>query len=115
MKFGVPLSIILKGKNMSYESEIEKKYHVFKEQAKKDGFLEDFKDVCDKIQAEIEEQKKSDFEDNKEEIKSILKTDLVSRYYFSKGVIITNLHQDRAIARSMELLNIIEDYHAILK
>lgn len=107
--------VYLDDKEILYESEIEQKFNVFKKQAEEDGFLEEYKDVCLQIQKQIEDQKKSDFDDNKEEIKRILKTDLVSRYYFSKGVIITNLHQDRAIARSMELLNQIEDYQAILK
>jgi len=107
--------IFLKDKDISYESEIEQKFNAFKKQAETDGFLEEYSDVCVQIQKKIDDEKEFDFENNKEEIKRILKTDLVSRYYFSRGVIIANLHQDRAIAKSMKLLKNEEEYKAILK
>ncbi len=106
--------IYLNDKDVSYETDVEKKFHVFKKQAEEDGLLSEFTDVCVQIQEQIDNQKKTDFENNEEEIKRILKTDLVSRYYFSKGVIITNLHQDRAISRAMELFNNPSEYQNIL-
>ena len=104
----------LKDKDISFESQIEKKFKSFKEQAEDDEMLSEFQDVCIQIQKQIDEQKKSEFEKNKDRIKRILKTDLVSRYYFTRGVIITNLNQDKAITRAIELLNDTREYQQIL-
>jgi carboxyl-terminal processing protease len=104
----------IKNKDITYESEVEKKFNSFKEQAEKDEMLNEFQDVCVQIQKQIDEQKKLEFEENQDRIKRILRTDLVSRYYFTRGVIITNLHQDKAIAKAIELLHDTEKYHQIL-
>ena len=104
----------LKNKDITYKSEVEKKFNSFKEQAEEDDMLNEFQDVCVQIQKQIDEQKKLEFEENQDRIKRILKTDLVSRYYFTRGVIITNLHQDKAIAKAIELLHDTEKYHQIL-
>jgi len=104
----------IKNKDITYESEVEKTFNSFKEQAEEDDMLNEFQDVCVQIQKQIDEQKKSEFEENQDRIKRILKTDLVSRYYFTRGVIITNLHQDKAIAKAIELLHDAEKYHQIL-
>jgi hypothetical protein len=52
---------------------------------------------------------------NRPELERIIKTDLVSRYYFGRGVIIANLHQDKAIAKARELINDPQKYYNLLK
>lgn len=105
----------LKDKDISYESELEKKLNDFKKEAAKKEFADEIDGVFSEIEKKISEQKKDDLMKYKDEIKRVIKTDLVSRYYFSKGVIIANLYQDKAIKRAMLLLNNPEEYKEILK
>ena len=105
----------LKDKDISYETDLEKSFIEFREKVDADSLHIELLDVCKQIEQEIAHRKENDLENNKEEIERILRTDIVSRYYFTKGVIITNLYQDRAIARAVELLNDMESYNEILK
>jgi len=104
----------LQDKDISYETELEKKFKAFKSQAQNDSIFNNFQEISKEIQARIDKRKSTELEDYKDEIKRILKTDLVSRYYYTKGVIIANLHQDKAILESVKLLNDNEEYYRIL-
>lgn len=105
----------IRDKDISYESELERSFKDFKKKVDADSLHTELLNVCNKIEKEIAARKEHDLENHKEEIKRILRTDIVSRYYFSKGVIITNLYQDKAIAKAMELLKDKEAYQQILQ
>ncbi|NOR88397.1 MAG: peptidase S41, partial [Bacteroidales bacterium] len=105
----------IKDKDITYESDLEQKLNIFKAQAQEEDIFEDFQAICEQIQQKIDDKKKNELDLYQEEIKRIIKTDLVSRYYFSKGVIIANLHQDKAIGKAMELLKNSDEYNSLLE
>lgn len=105
----------VKTKDITYQSDLEKKMATMKEELIENEMYDELKSVCQKIEEEIAKKKENELEENMDEIKRVLKTDLVSRYYFGKGVIVANLYQDRAIKKAMELLHHSKDYKEILK
>ena len=101
--------------DLSYESDLEKKLKDFKKEAQEQGVFDDFELVCTSIQGKIDQEKKGELEKYRPQVERMLKTDIVSRYYFSKGVIITNLYQDKAIKSAMDLLKQPLEYKEYLK
>jgi len=104
----------LKTKDLSYKSDLEKKMLKMKEELKDHELYSDLEAVCQQIEAKIKAKKENELEEQTPEIKRVLKTDMVSRYYFGKGVIVANLYQDKAIRKAMELLNDSTQYKSIL-
>lgn len=105
----------LSTKDLSYQSDLEVKLANMKEELKENEMYDELESVFQKIEEEISSKKENELEEKKKEIKRVLKTDLVSRYYYGKGVIIANLYQDKAIKRAMKLLNNQEEYIGILQ
>ncbi len=105
----------LDDKDLTYESELEKRLTELKDEAQKQGIYDDYKEVCENIQQKINAKKEGELDLNRNQIERILKTDLVSRYYYNKGIIIANLYQDKAINRAMELLQNTDEYKKLLK
>lgn len=104
----------LKTQDLSYESNLEKKMKKMQEELKENDLYGDFEKLCLQIENKIAENKEKELDEYSDEIKRVLKTDMVSRYYYGKGVIIANLYQDKAIRKAMELLNNSDEYHQIL-
>ena len=67
---------------------------------------------------ELKSHKDNDLVNNKKEISDILKMEIVSRYYFQKGRIISALNDDPELKRAVEILlnsNGKNEYETILK
>ena len=105
----------LANKDLSYESELEKRLEKLKAEAQRQGIYDDFKEVCENIQKKINAKKEGELDSNRGQIERILKTDLVSRYYYNRGIIIANLYQDKAIKNAMKLLHSPDEYKDLLK
>ncbi|NPD47875.1 MULTISPECIES: S41 family peptidase [unclassified Lentimicrobium] len=105
----------LKGKDISYKSALELQLDKIKKQIVADSLYDGLEEICEQIQQKIDAKKENEIEEHKDEIIRILKTDLVSRYYYTKGVIVANLYEDRAIAKAISLISNIEEYNKILK
>lgn len=104
----------LKTKDLSYNSQLEEKMNKMEEELKDNELYDDFESLCQQIEEKIAKKKENELDEYSDEIKRVLKTDMVSRYYYGKGVIIANLFQDKAIKKAMELLNNPDEYHQIL-
>ena len=52
---------------------------------------------------------------NKEEIKSVLESDIVARYYFRRGVVQQQLKADKDLKTALEILTDTERYESLLK
>lgn len=104
----------IEDKDISYKSNLELQLDKMKKQIQADSLYDGLDEICAQIQLKIDKKKENEIEKNKDEITRILKTDLVSRYYFTKGVIVANLYADRAIAKAMALISNTEEYNEIL-
>jgi carboxyl-terminal processing protease len=101
-------------KDYDYTTNCEKSLEDLKESAEEDDYFESIKPEFDALKARILENKKGDLERHKDEIKKILKFEIVSRYYYQKGQIIASLNDDKDIDKAIEVLSDKPDYLAIL-
>ena len=83
--------------------------------AKIEGYLDEIQPILDQAVAKIEEEKAKDLINNREEIEQLLKYEIVSRYYYQKGRIISTLEDDPELKRAMDLIMNQEEYNNILK
>lgn len=102
------------GKDISYKSALELQLDAMKIKIQTDSLYEGLSEICEQIQTKIDKKKENELMENKDEIMRMLKTDIISRYYYNRGVIIANLYADRAIAKAMSLISKNEDYQQIL-
>ena len=67
-----------------------------------------------RIKSELAEDKKNDIYKFKDEIKTLLLGEIVSRYYFQKGRVEALLKHDNELKKAVELLNNEAEYKKIL-
>ena len=104
--------------DFSYVSESEKDFDELVETAKTEGYYDNIKEQLDILEEELKSHKDNDLINNKEEISEILKMEIVGRYYFQKGKIISSLKDDPELNRAVEILldsNGDNEYENILK
>ena len=90
--------------NFEYTSESEKDFEDLVKTAKLEGYYDNIKDQLDVLKTELKNHKNNDLIINKEEIKELLKVEIVGRYYFQKGKLISTLKNDKELKRALELL-----------
>ncbi len=105
----------LKNKDLNYQSEAEKKLTDLQKEFDKSEEYKHLSPLFNQALADMQKSKVNALSKNRPEIERILKTDLVSRYYFGRGVIVANIHQDKAIAKARELINQPQQYYELLK
>ena len=108
----------VEAQEFEYTSESEKDFEVLVKTAKLEGYYDNIKEQLDILENELKSHKDNDLINNKKEISEVLKSELVSRYYFQKGRIISTLKNDVELNRAIEILhnsNGQNEYENILK
>ena len=72
--------------------------------AKLEGYYDNIKEQLDILESELKSHKDNDLINNRKEISEILKMELVGRYYFQKGKIVSTLKDDVELNRAVEIL-----------
>ncbi len=104
----------LKGKDFSYDTEMEKALEQFKKDAEELNGFSRIEKEYDLLKKKLEEDKSKDLETYKEEIKEYLSTEIVVRYYYQRGRYMNMLGFDPDVKIAKELLLDTERYHKIL-
>lgn len=108
----------VEGQEFSYTSESEKDFEVLVKTAKIEGYYDNIKPQLDILENELKNHKDNDLINNRKEISEILKMEIVGRYYFQKGKIISTLKDDVELNRAVEILlntNGQNEYETLLK
>lgn len=108
----------VESQDFSYTSESEKDFEVLVETAKIEGYYDNIKPQLDILENELKNHKDNDLINNRKEISEILKMEIVGRYYFQKGKIISTLKDDVELNRAVEILlntNGQNEYETLLK
>jgi carboxyl-terminal processing protease len=108
------LMAFLKDKNYDYQTGSEEALEKLKTNAKKENYFDAIEVDYNALKAKILHDKSEDLITYKDEIKIILKDEIVGRYYFQKGRIVASLNEDPEIAKAIEVLKGNETYLAIL-
>ena len=104
----------LKDKNYDYQTASEKALENLKANALKENYFDAIEQEYNSLKSKILHDKSKDLITYKDEIKLILKDEIVGRYYYQKGRIIATLSDDPEIAKAIEVLQGTATYLAIL-
>ncbi len=101
-------------KDYDYTTKCEETLEKLKKYAEKEKYFNDIQAEYESLTLKLKENKQADLTKHKEEIKKILRLEIISRYYYQKGQIISSLSDDNDIAKAIEIINQQDSYLAIL-
>jgi carboxyl-terminal processing protease len=104
----------LKDKNYDYQTASEEALEKLKTNAQKENYFDAIEGDYNALKSKILHDKSEDLITYKEEIKLLMKDEIVARYYYQKGRIIATLSDDPEIAKAIEVLEGSATYLAIL-
>ncbi len=102
-------------KDYSYTSKTERLLADLRTEAEKENKLASVKADLEELKLKMLTAKKTDLITHKAEIKKILETQIISRYYFEKGKIEQSFQYDQEIAKAKSLFSNQTQIFAILK
>lgn len=101
-------------RNIEYKTESEELLEKLAEASKKEKYFGDIEAEYNSITKRIEESKEEDLDKHKDEIIDVLTNELVSRYYYQKGRIISSLSKDDEISEAIRIMKDRSIYDSIL-
>lgn len=104
----------LSDKEYDYTTNTEIKLKELEIAMKEDKYFETFKEDFENLKASVAHNKEEDLQNFKEEIKTLISNEIVSRYYYQTGRIIFNVDRDPEIKEAINILLNPEDYNKIL-
>ncbi len=104
----------VEGTEFEYTSETQKLLMELKELADEEKYLELAESQFEALENSLQLDLDRDLKLFREEISQLLKSELVSRYYYQKGTTKAMLHEDDVILQAIEILNDTEKYQTIL-
>lgn len=105
----------LSGKDIDYKTKTEETLLQLKEMAEKENYFTAVKADFDRLQQAINIDKKADLLKHKKTIARLLTDEIITRYYFQKGRIQSQLTDDEEIAAAINVLADPTRYQQILK
>lgn len=108
------LIAFLKDKTYDYQTASEEALEKLKINAQKENYFDAIESEYNGLKSKILHDKSEDLVTYKDEIKMILKDEIVGRYYYQKGRIVASLSDDPEIAKATEVLQGSATYLAIL-
>jgi carboxyl-terminal processing protease len=102
----------VKADSFEYESQSEQLLGDLIEKAKEEKYYELASDEFESIKKRLEPQLDKDLNVFSREIKSLLKNEIVSHYYYQKGAIRSSIGQDKLIQRAIDELSSTVSYNS---
>ncbi|MCF8275098.1 MAG: S41 family peptidase [Flavobacteriales bacterium] len=104
----------LEAKEFDYTTDSEIVLNKLKEVAEEEKYFKRIEEEYAALEAKVKHNKTKDMEEFKEEVKDLLRGEIVSRYYHQKGRIEAMLEDDVDVMKAKEILNDSEQYQRIL-
>jgi carboxyl-terminal processing protease len=104
----------LKDKEYDYTTKVETSIKDLAAAAQKEKYYDEIKVQLDALKTRMAHNKENDLEKNKDEIKEVLEHEIVSRYYFEKGVKEAGFDDDPEVKEAIRVLNDTTLYQKIL-
>lgn len=105
----------LEGKDYAYKSETEMALDSLQKIAIREKYFDAAKGDLAALKSKIGHDKKQDLQKNAAEVKGMLESEIVSRYYYLRGRLAQSLQTDEEVARALTLLGQPTQYAAILQ
>ncbi|NQV02501.1 MAG: S41 family peptidase [Bacteroidia bacterium] len=101
-------------KNYTYTTRSEQALERLKKEAEKENYFDAIQEEYDQLKAYMIEDKQADIKKYEEQIRELLRMEIVSRYYYQKGKVEASLDRDPELAKAIEILHDPATYAAIL-
>ena len=101
-------------KEYDYTTKSEQSLKSLKENAEKEKYFDDIKAEYETLKNKMIHDKKADIDKFKDEIKELLKEEIVSRYYFQKGRTEASLSFDQEVKKAIEIFKNSATYKGII-
>ena len=105
----------LEDKEYDYTTRVEKAIEDLVNYSEKEKYYEDIKNEIASLKKSVSHSKEQDLITFKEEIKSALKDEIVSRYYYEQGMVEASLDEDVEVSQAVQVLNNQDQYASMLK
>ncbi len=105
----------LEGKDYSYKSETEMALDSLQKIAVREKYFDAAKGDIATLRTKIGHDKKQDLQKNAPEVKAILESEIVTRYYYLRGRIAQGLREDEEVIKALNLLAQPVQYSALLQ
>ena len=102
-------------KEYEYSTNTEKTLKMLRETAKEEKYLEAIEKELSNLEKKLQSDKLVDLEKNKEEVKQLIESEILTRYYYEKGRTEGMLKYDHVLHKAIEVLSDKEGYNKILK
>lgn len=104
----------LEGKDYSYTTDSEDLLAKLEETTKEEKYFDDVKTEYEQLKEKLKTHKNDDLNTFKEEIITILETEIVGRYYYQNGLIQNSLKRDPTLEEATKTINNETLYKSIL-
>lgn len=104
----------VKKKDFKYVSQSEKSLNELIDNVKKEKYYDLIKNQLEDLEKRIEYNKKTDFENYKNEIIQLLEIEIADKYFMKKGSIQISLRDNKEVEEAMRLLKFPNEYKKIL-
>jgi len=101
-------------KDYSYKTRSERALEDLKSISLKENYFEAIKTEYDQLKGRMESDKKEDLKKYSDQVKELLKMEIVTRYDYQKGKIIASLKHDTELAEAISTIKDPEKYSGIL-
>ncbi len=105
----------MKDKNIDYKTTIEKELKELEEIAVRERSLPQIKQQVELVNQKLTDIRQTDYITFKDQIKTLLEHEIVSRYYFEKGAAEFTLSNDEEVKKAVDILNDLLGYKKILR
>jgi len=105
----------VKGRDFNYDRQSEKSLKELKELAKFEGYFDGAQAEFKALEAKLTHDLDKSLDFFSKEIRPLIESEIIKRYYFQKGEIAHAVLRDEDARKATELLNDAQKYNAILK
>lgn len=109
------VAFVKKSADHQYTTQTEKTLVALKTLAEDEQYYDAIKEDYEKLNQKLMKEKEQDLIKYKKEISLILRSEIVSRYYYQKGQIEVMLSDDKELQKAIEILHDKKQYRSILK
>ncbi len=105
----------LSDKDYGYTTQVEKTIEELVDESKKEKYFEHIQTEIESLKTTVENSKSSDLTLFKEEVKELLEQEIVSRYYYQKGMVQASFDWDKDVLKALDLFSQMSLYASTLE
>jgi carboxyl-terminal processing protease len=102
-------------KDYDYTTACEQSLKKLKENAVKENYFDAMKEQFNSLEKSMHHNKNADLTKYKEEIKNLIRIEILAKYYYEKGRIAASIKTDTDIKKAIELLKSKDQYTSLLQ